>query len=182
MDDIARDMGMSKKTLYQLVENKTDLIEKVIELDMSCDKLEVEKAKLESTDALHEMLHVVGYFSRVMREQSPAAMYDLQKYYRPLWERIDKHHYSDMIVTVHANLQRGMEEGLYRSDLDAEIIGLLFLNGPKTFLDLDRIEVESSRWPHVLMQFMRYHLYGVCSDHGREVLEQHLRNLNLPQP
>ena len=177
MDDIARQLGRSKKTLYTVVANKQALIDLVVDDDMRCDDEHVAQARTEASDAVDEMLRIARYFSDSMRQMSPAAMYDLQKYYRPTWERIDRHHRLEMVEHVRANLRRGQAEGLYRDDMDRELIAHLFVNSPKAFLDESAYQPKQDTWGHVLTQWMRYHLLGVVSDAGRDLLGRYLSAL-----
>ena len=174
MDDIARALGMSKKTLYQVVPNKQVLIDLVLAADMARDTALVERARAESTDAVDEMLRIARYFTEQMREVSPASLYDLQKYYRPSWERLDAHHNDEMIGHVRANLRRGQAEGLYRDDLHRELVATLFVRAPQAFLDQERFPLKQHEWDEVLGQFMRYHLNGVVNDRGRALLHDYL--------
>ena len=174
MDDIARDLGRSKKTLYQVVDNKQALIDLVIDADIACDDAAVERAAADAENAIDEMLRIANYFTESMREMAPSSLYDLQKYYRPTWERIDRHHNDKMIEHVRSNLRRGQTEGLYRTDMDRELIAHLFVAGPQTFLDGSRYAVSPDRWHHTLNQWMLYHLLGVCSPAGRDRLTEYL--------
>ena len=165
---------MSKKTLYQVVSNKLELIELTLDCDMARDEAIVESAGAEAHDAIDEMLRIARYFTDQMRETNPAAIYDLQKYYRPCWERLDAHHNDKMIEHVRANLRRGQEEGLYRENLNRELIAHLFVQAPKAFMDQERFPLKQHEWDDVLNQFMRYHLNGIVNDRGRELLQAYL--------
>lgn len=174
MDDIARELGRSKKTLYQVVANKQELIDLVLDFDMARDEALVAKARDESVDAVDEMLRIARYFTEQMRETNPAAVYDLQKYYRPSWERLDAHHNDEMIAHVRANLRRGQTEGLYREDLHRELIAHLFVAAPQAFMNGERFPLEQHEWQTILSQFIRYHLSGVVNDRGRTLLDEYL--------
>ena len=174
MDDIARELGRSKKTLYTVVANKRELIDLVLDADMAADDAAVDAASAEAHDAIDEMLRIAEYFTENINAMSPAAIYDLQKYYRPCWERLDAHHNDKMIGHVRANLRRGQAEGLYRDDMDRELIAHLFVHSPKVLFDPDRQLLTPERSPTVLKQWMLYHLLGVCSPAGRERLTDYL--------
>ncbi len=174
MDDIARELGMSKKTLYQVVSNKVELIDLTLECDMTRDNAMVTEARQSATDAVDEMLRIARYFTEQMMDTSPAAIYDLQKYYRPSWERLDAHHNGKMIEHVRANLRRGQEEGIYREDLHRELIAHLFVQAPQAFMDQERFPLQQHEWDSVLNQFMRYHLNGVVNERGRDLLQAYL--------
>ncbi|MEM9259152.1 MAG: TetR/AcrR family transcriptional regulator, partial [Bacteroidota bacterium] len=118
MDDIAREMGVSKKTVYQVVDNKKSLVRLVMEED-ACKDVEVIKENHEqSKDAIDEFLRNSRYFIRQMREISPATLRDLQKYYPDIWKEQLQAHHAEFTQSIADNLERGMEEGLYRDDLD----------------------------------------------------------------
>ena len=182
MDDIARELGMSKKTLYQVVPNKQELIDAVLDVDMANDDAQVAKACADSADAVDEMLRIARYFTEQMRETSPAALYDLQKYYRASWERLDAHHNDERIAHVRANLRRGQAEGLYREDIHRELIAHLFVAAPRAFLDVERFPLRQQDWDVILGQFMAYHLNGVVNDRGRALLQEYLTRDTDPTP
>ena len=174
MDDLARELGMSKKTIYEVVGNKQTLIDLVLDVDMEADDQAIHRARENASDAVEEMLNITHYFTDSMREINPASLYDLQKYYRRSWEKIDLHHNQKMIEHVRANLLRGQHEGLYRTDLDVELISQLFVVMPQTILNPERIQVSQEAWSGALNQLMLYHLLGVCSPAGRELLSVYL--------
>ena len=174
MDDIAREMGRSKKTLYQVVSNKQELVDMVLDADMAVDEHATREAKHHSQDAIEEMLLIAKHFVASLRDMRPVVMYDLQKYYRSTWKRVDCHHREQGVGSIQANIDRGKAEGLYRQDVDSEIIAQLFAAAPKTFLEPGGYEVKEGSWPHVLRQFISYHLRGIASPKGLKLLDQYL--------
>lgn len=174
MDDIARSLGRSKKTLYTVVNNKQELIDLVIDADMAVDDCAIVAAQNESADAIDEMLRIAHHFASTMIEMNPSGLYDLQKYYRKTWERVDAHYIDGMVDHVRKNLRRGQSEGLYRMDMDRELIARLFVMAPQAFTNPDRFQLEGKQWEEVLDQFFLYHLLGVCSANGRLKLEKYL--------
>ena len=174
MDDLARQLGRSKKTLYQVVDSKTQLIDLVLDGDMRADDEALRQICETAQDAVDEMLQVVLYFTTMMREINPAGLYDLQKYYRPSWELLDCHRNDRMVEHVRANLRRGQGEGLYRSDMDRELVARLFVHAPHVMLDQEQFDMRERPWEDTLTQFMRYHLHGVCNAAGLAVLARYL--------
>ncbi len=174
MDDLARDLGISKKTLYGVVGNKQTLIDLVIDSDMECDDQAILEASEQASDAIEEMLEIAKHFTQSMRETNPASLYDLHKYYRKSWERLDRHHNEKMIEHVRANLRRGQAEGLYRSDMHLELIAQIFVSAPQAMMDPSRMKIGQDEWNNLANQFILYHLLGVSSPAGRELLSTYL--------
>lgn len=174
MDDLARDLGMSKKTLYEVVGNKQTLVDLVLDSDMEADDQAILQASENSADAIEEMLEIARHFTQAMRDTNPASLYDLQKYYRKSYERLDCHHNDKMIEHVRANLRRGQSEGLYRADLHLELIAQIFVSAPQVMKDPERMKVAQEEWNNLANQFIHYHLLGVCTPQGRELLSTYL--------
>ena len=176
MDDLARDLGMSKKTLYEVIGNKQTLIDLVIDSDMQCDDQAFLQARESGKDAIEAMLQIARHFTQTMRETNPASLYDLHKYYRKSWERLDRHQNDKMIEHVRANLSRGQKEGLYRTDLHLDLISQIFVSAPQAMMDPSRIKIGQEEWNNLANQFILYHLLGVCSQAGRDLLSTYLQS------
>lgn len=179
MDDIAREMGVSKKTIYAVVDNKEGLVEMVI-ADDACKDIEVITANhLAARDAIDEFLRNSRYFIRQMREISPAAMRDLQKYYPNVWKDQVKAHHQEFQHSVAVNLERGMEEGLYRNDLDSDIIARLYVASMMSIIDRAVFPATDRPLIDIISEHARYHFHGITNQFGRERLELYLREEGL---
>ena len=81
MDDISQKLGISKKTLYQSVENKEDLINKVITFILMKEAEVMGVIRKKAKDAIEEVVMISRHVNKMLQAINPAAMYDLQKYY-----------------------------------------------------------------------------------------------------
>ncbi|CAH1001662.1 hypothetical protein LEM8419_02567 [Neolewinella maritima] len=180
MDDIARELGISKKTLYQLVENKEELVHLVLENDTCRDIAVMERHFQESSDAIDEFLRNSRYFIREMRKVSPTAMHDLRKYYPEIFHSQVKAHQTEFHRRVAANLERGMEEGLYRDDIDAEVIANLYVGMTMMVIDRGVFPAQERPLSEILRQHSTYHFNGVVNQFGRDRLDHYLKQEDLP--
>ncbi len=90
MDDVSRELGISKKTLYQFVENKNDLVMKVMELHIQEEKEECFEQSEKSADAIDEMFLVMEANTQQMQQMKSNIVYDLQKYHHEVWEKLQE--------------------------------------------------------------------------------------------
>ena len=81
-----------------------------------------------------------------------------------------------MIEHVRANLSRGQKEGLYRTDLHLDLISQIFVSAPQAMMDPSRIKIGQEEWNNLANQFILYHLLGVCSQAGRDLLSTYLQS------
>lgn len=174
MDDIAREMGVSKKTLYALVDNKHSLVRQVIEHDACEDVKVIMDNHLASDDAIDEFLRNSRYFVRQMREISPTTIRDLQKYYPDLWKGHIEPHRDEFRHSLAANLERGITEGLYRQDIDSEIIARLYVGAMMSIIDRTVFPATDRPLVDIILEHARYHFHGITTPAGRERLRHYL--------
>src|SRR5665811_2127221 len=81
MDDVARELGISKKTLYQYVTDKDDLVRKFVDYEIDQKQDEVIRCFNIRFNAIEELFEISFFMNKMMRNQNPATEYDLKKYY-----------------------------------------------------------------------------------------------------
>jgi AcrR family transcriptional regulator len=173
MDDIARELGMSKKTLYQYVENKSDLIGQIFQQHIEEEKRIMDKIKKEAIDAIDEILNMAKYVVSQLRELSPTIVYDLQKYYRNTWKQMDALHKRYIYGIIKENLTWGIKQGVYRPGLNPDIIAKLYVGKTSLVVDEDLFPIREYHMGELFQEYINYHIQGIASEKGRQLLEKH---------
>lgn len=174
MDDVARKVGISKKTLYQHFAKKEDLIKVVMQCNYEQDLEHFATSLSESTDAIDEFLRNSRYFVREMRQISPTLFYDMQKYYGNIWLEQTQAHMSHFEKSIQDNIERGMEEGLYREDLIPSVITRIYQSTVLALMDTSLFPAHEISLDRIIQQQSLYHLYGIVTPAGRNRLLEHL--------
>ncbi len=179
MDDIARELGMSKKTLYQFFENKNDLITQMFQHEEQCD-IEMTKVILANADnALDELMgfakHGIDEFAKIM--SSPTIVYDLQKYYRDIWDTFAAGINNRVYDGTKVNLERGKKEGLYRMDIDSEIVARFYVSQLMSMIDEDSFSSKKFDKVKLFTQYLIYHIHGIATPNGIALFEQKMKAL-----
>lgn len=172
MDDMAKALGISKKTLYQYVENKRDLVNKMVENHMEQERQHIKRVHEASSNAIEEVYGMCSELSRYLKSMNPAALYDLQKYYPASWQVIMEYKYSFLYQAFVNNITRGQEEGLYRTDFHTEIIAKMYLVSTDAIFDPRVFQTEGFALSEIYIEHLDYHLRGLVSDKGHEYLEK----------
>jgi TetR/AcrR family transcriptional regulator, cholesterol catabolism regulator len=177
MDDIANELKMSKKTLYQFVSDKQDLVAKTMQNYCATDKDIVLDICRSSANAIDELLDLIKYVKQRLSVFHPSIMYDLEKYYPEAWDSLHKHQKEFIYEMVKENIVRGKKEELYKSDVNEEIIARIYANRLDT--TLDRLDKVMSKYDFITIyiEMMKYHIRGIASDKGNNVLNQKLNLL-----
>ena len=172
MDDLARSLGISKKTLYQYVENKNDLVNQIIECHINEEIEAVTRILHNSDNAVDELLQVAKYVLTQLRKLSPTAVYDLKKYYRASWDTIEKHNQHFVYNNIKSNIERGQKEGIYRDDVRADIIAKLYVSQNFLIVNEDFFPLKEYDREKLFEQFIMYHVRGIASPKGLEILDE----------
>jgi TetR/AcrR family transcriptional regulator, cholesterol catabolism regulator len=122
MDDIAKDLGVSKKTIYQFYADKDALVDEVMTAVFENDKVCCNANKEKSENAVHELFLAIDFIVAMFKEMNPSVLYDLQKFHPVSFERFVVHKDNFLYNLVLTNIKTGIKEELYRANLNAEII------------------------------------------------------------
>ncbi|MBK8820351.1 MAG: TetR/AcrR family transcriptional regulator [Saprospiraceae bacterium] len=170
MDDIADKLGISKKTIYAEIPSKEILIERVLTAHLRQDEEEVNQIILTSSNALDEILGISRHVLQFLMMINPVLIYDLKKYYPECWSLVENQHFTFIRDLIYNNVVRGINEKLYREDLDPMIIAKLYITLSNTMVNPEIFPVTQFDLLNILKQIQRYHLHGIVSDDGRKIL------------
>jgi AcrR family transcriptional regulator len=174
MDDVAADLGISKKTLYQMVESKDELVIKVLEQHISREKAKCIELAAKAPNALEEIFIILDSNSQEMAQMKTNIVNDLQKYHRAGWELIQKFHFDFVFKVIRENLLRGRAEGLYREDFDIDILAKLHLAAAFNMFDPQLFPDSASSRLLLLKEYMMHYLHGIVSPQGLAYLKKKL--------
>jgi len=176
MDDIARELGISKKTLYRYVSDKNDLLLRTASLSCSEEEDVMGKIREESNDAIDEMLRTSRFVSEVVAQINPVIVYDLQRYYPEVWQTMDKHRIGFVGETIKTNIERGKAEGVYRSDFNTEIVVKLYLAQTYAMTDVQLFPFPKFEVANIYNASMNYHIHAICSPKGIALYQQYMQD------
>lgn len=179
MDDVARELSISKKTLYQYVTDKDDLVGKFIDFEIEIRQEEICKCFNFGFNAIEELFEISVFMNKLMREQNPATEHDLKKYYPHHYQKTVKTRRERMYTYILLNLQKGKEEGLYRPDLDEEVIAKLYLSRSENIHFNELFTVEEFTSLKLFVELLAYHVRGIATENGIIVLENKLKELEI---
>jgi AcrR family transcriptional regulator len=179
MDDIARELGMSKKTLYIHFKDKRDVVDKVISQD-ECVMLNNFKERVQrATNAMEECFEIILMVKSRIEDLNPSVEYDLEKYYPDLFKEQKKIKINNMLTFFSANLAKGIEEGVYRNDFDAEILIKFHIT---TIINIDKggMFTKAEMYNHeIYRQYFISFMRGIASEKGIYIIENKIEEYGL---
>ena len=179
MDDVAHELGMSKKTLYQFVSDKTELVQQVVEHVRQCNFSSMKKKEGTNLNAIEELIEVSQHVNRLMKDHSPAYEYDLKKYYPDIYRNLMSARRKLMYESMISNIRKGKEEGVYRKELDEKIISKLHLLRIENLQTTEIFNEEEMRSQKFFREVFVYHIHGLATDKGLKILRNNVDKLAI---
>jgi AcrR family transcriptional regulator len=177
MDDVAREMGISKKTLYQYVENKNDLLNKVLDMEIEESECHLEDIDRENVNAIESLFIVLNFLNQITKEYSPSAIYDLKKYYPDLYNKMNLLRRDKIYNRVIRNLKKGIDEGLYRNDINEQLIAKMQVERMEKAIDSDYLSIDELSTPDIFLEIFKYHIRGIATEKGLLELDKEIKKL-----
>jgi AcrR family transcriptional regulator len=173
MDDICRQMSISKKTLYKWFDNKDAIVHSAIENYLKYVQCSCETQKNESKNALHELFLMMDMMKEVFSKIHPSIFYDLKKYHPETWNLWVNHKCDFIREKVKENLQRGMEEKLYRADLDVEILSRLRVAYLDIAFDQNVFPASKFQINKVQLACLEHFMLGISTLKGHKMINKY---------
>ena len=173
MDDVARELGMSKKTIYAFVENKAELVKLTLTSYIEEERAQLESIVKISENAIDEMIQMVSYFFSQTRDFNPSALNDLQRYYPETYTIYIEYRLHHIFKLIVKNVENGKEQGVYRSDVNADIISKVYISSVDILVNQQLFPAKNYSFIDIYKEYMNYHLRGIVSPKGLKFLEHH---------
>lgn len=175
MDDLSRKMGISKKTLYKYVNDKNELVDKVLTFSCECDAQEVDKICALGLNAIDEAYEISNFVIEHIRTMHPSVAFDLRKYHSEAWLKF-KHMKQNKITNCFTNnIKKGIAEGLYRDNLAIPIIVNYYVNRFDLMFNEDLFPRDQFAPADIYLEIFRYHIRGIASEKGAIYLTQKMK-------
>jgi TetR/AcrR family transcriptional regulator, cholesterol catabolism regulator len=179
IDDLCRDIGISKKKLYQYVRSKNELVEKLLELERVNFEIIFDTYNFEGVNAIDILLIVSKEVGDRFRDVSPSMTFDLKKYYPEIYQKHVEERIEFIFGKIKINLEKGINQGVYRDDLSIELVARLYirrlmdLHNPE-FFPADRFSFQTL-FDVMFDNFIR----GIANEKGIDYYEEQKRKVNF---
>jgi AcrR family transcriptional regulator len=177
MDDIAKHIGMSKKTIYQFFKDKNELVTSLVKKKLKDDENQINDIISKSENVIEEMINMMKCSEEVFSRINPIVMHDMQKYHPEAWAEFQKFKAEILISTLEELLRKGMKQGYIRTDIDVKIIARMRVSQIELGFNTEIFPVAEFNTWKVQIQFLDHFNYGICTLKGYKLLN-HYKNIH----
>ena len=173
MDDLATQLGISKKTIYQYYKDKDALVSSVVENELANHALICNQSMQAADNAVHEIFLLMTVIQEMFNRMNPLALFEIEKYYPLAFEKI-KNHKDDFIFSmISKNLEKGIAEGLYRKDVDVTILSKYRLETSLIPFNIHVFHPSKFDMLKVNLQIIEHFVYGVATLEGHKLMDEY---------
>jgi TetR/AcrR family transcriptional regulator, cholesterol catabolism regulator len=173
MDDIAKHLGMSKKTIYQFFKDKNELVIALVKKKLKEDEDQMAEIISKSGNVIEEMINMMKCSEEIFSRINPIVIHDMQKYHPDAWKQFQNFKSGVLVHTLEELLNKGIEQGYIRPEIDVKIIARMRVNQVELGFNTTIFPVaEFNTWT-VQQQFNEHFNYGICTLKGYKLLNQY---------
>ena len=172
MDDIARQLGISKKTIYEYIKDKKDLVNQIVFSEFDKIKEQIQTITEQDKNAIEISVEISKLLMNLHNSYPTTVEYDLKKYYSAIFTKLMKVQRENMYESIIKNQKKGIEQGLFRKDLIPEIIANIQVQRMDLVMESNFKEMKKYSIKQILSEISNYHLHGICTQKGLEYLKK----------
>ena len=178
MDDISVNLGMSKKTLYQYFQDKDQLVDAIIEQHTRQIRTDCLASCAEAENAVEEVFLTMDKVTAHMGSVNPSVLHDMHKFHHNSYLKFQETRHAFLFGIIQGNLQRGIREGLYRNDLDVDVLSKYRLESMMAPFNMDLFPAGAYNILDVVRIILEHFIFGLVTPKGYALIERYKQERN----
>jgi len=171
MDDIAGQIGMSKKTLYQHFEDKDELVELVVAFETNRMQHDCHACANTAENAVEEIFKTMEMVTQHFRNMNPMVLFDMHKFHGKAFAKFMEHKNIFLLDFISTNLKRGISEGYFRQDIKIDILAKFRLECMMLAFNMEAFPPAKYNVAEVTITMIENFLYGLATESGFKLIE-----------
>ncbi len=179
MDDIARHLAVSKKTLYQYFADKDELVYKMSEKFLDRAFHQYDTISRSSKNSIEELSKISVCMKHDMEHMNPSMLFDLQKYHTRAWNLWSEHKGKVISESVVRNIRKGVEDGYFRPEVNPEILAYIRIALIESAFNGEVFPRERFSLVDVQLQLFELFVHGLCTEKGKKLYQKYKENTQI---
>lgn len=175
MDDIADEMGISKKTIYIHFKNKSALVKQCTFSVMESITTGIDAICSLDQNPIDELFEIKQFIMEQLENEQSSPQYQLEKYYPEISKALQQNQFDKMMECTKRNIVRGIKTGLYRKNLDPDFIARVYFVGITGIRDQKLFPIKRFSTEYITDEYLEYHLRGIVTKEGLESLKRFIK-------
>ena len=173
MDEIAKQLGVSKKTIYQEFPDKDSLVHSLMLIDLEARHTEFREIYNNAENVVDEVFTIMKKMTEIFSKCNPVMYYDLQKYYPKTWKLFSDFKLKFILQRVEMSIEKGKKEGLVREDVNTKILAHLRIEEITMAMSGQVFPHDKFNMLEVQLALTEHFLYGICTLKGHKLVNKY---------
>lgn len=173
MDDIARHLSMSKKTIYKYYKEKDEIVHSLMQLSIEDDKCRIKRIYDSKLNVVEEVFEMMKEMRELFSKINPIVFHELHKYYPETWKEFQKFKSEFIQEMVERSLTKGQKDGYIRKDINTKLLAKLRVENIEMTLNGSVFPHDKYNMLDVQIAITEHFLYGVCTLKGHKLINKH---------
>ena len=173
MDDIANNLGMSKKTLYQYYADKDELVDAVVDGHISMIQTDCLSCRKDAKDAVHEIFITMERIMDEFSNMNPMLLYDLEKFHFRSYQRFKNHKDKFLAQIIRQNIEWGIKDELYRPDISIDVISKFRLESMMIPFNVAVYPPGKYNLAALSEKIIEHFVYGLATIKGHKLIQKY---------
>lgn len=178
MDDIANHLGISKKTIYQHYADKDTLVLEVVKGETCRMEQICNQNCAIATNAIDEFFRIMAFTDEMFRNMNPTILFDMEKSYPVAYRVFQDHKDHFFYPAIKHNLERGIEEGLYRPDIKTDIMAAFRVSSSLLVFTPHLFNTREHTIAEISHEIMEHYLFGIVTEKGYKMTVKYKQEQN----
>ena len=179
MDDIAKHLGISKKTIYLHFKDKEEIIMQSTSMYFDSEHKKMDEIEKMADNAVEHLYKLTFWLRERIKNTNTNALYDMKKYYKKAWEKYKDYKHNVIYNSVINNLKRGIKEGLFRDDINPEVLSQLRIGQIELSFNKEIFPEDKFTLVEIHEQLFEHFTYGILSKKGLDLFETYKQKNNI---
>ena len=175
MDDIANELAISKKTIYAHFSTKLKLVKATTFYVFEQINSGISDICTINQNPIEEVYLIKSLVTEQLKDEKNSPQYQLQKYYPKIFETLKQKQFESVNECITANLKKGIEQGLYRKEIDIDLITRLYFNGVMGVRNVELFPINEFNVTYLMDSYLEYHIRAIATEKGLEILQKILK-------
>ncbi len=177
MDDVAKHLSMSKRTIYEKFPNKEAIVEILLKEHLKKHLDDCKKYRSAAINAIEEIFMMLAPLKELFETINPRILFELKKFHPLAWKEFTDFKRTTLLESMIANMKRGIKEGLYREDIDVNILAILRIEEVEIAWNQEIYPSSKFDLAKVHVSMLEHFLYGITNVKGHQIAEKYKKQL-----
>jgi len=173
MDEIASQMGVSKKTIYQCFSDKNELVDAVISELLEYNKTCCQSSRMQAQNAVQEVYFGMESLQEMLDNMNPSILHDMEKGHPQTFKKFIDFKYNFLFELMKKNIERGKNEGLYRPEINAELLSRVRIETIMLAFNEDIFPKNQYSLLYIQQELLEYFLYAMVTPKGYKLITKY---------